>query len=129
MAEGILRKLGGDRFEVESAGTEPSRVHPLAIKAMAKYQIDISGHRSKALNEFLGERLFDYVITVCDSASESCPVFPGGPERIHWSIQDPSTAKGSEAERFMAFRRTAEELMTRIRYLIAVAERNSSGPH
>lgn len=122
MSEGILRHLGGDQVEVHSAGTLASRVHPLAIAAMAEKGIDISGHRSKELSEFAGQE-FDYVVTVCDSAQESCPIFPGAPERIHWSIADPSAVEGDEATRSRAFRIASDELMTRIRYLVALIER------
>jgi ArsR family transcriptional regulator, arsenate/arsenite/antimonite-responsive transcriptional repressor / arsenate reductase (thioredoxin) len=122
MAEGILRNLGNNGFEVESAGTQPSGVHPLALKAMAKLRIDISGQRSKHMDEFADQN-FDYVITVCDNASEACPVFPGDPERIHWSIPDPSAAAGTEKERLAAFERTAAELLTRIRYFVTVVQR------
>ena len=125
MAEGILRALGGDRFEVESGGTQPSRVHPLAIKAMAKRQIDISAQTSKNMERFADQR-FDYVITVCDLASEVCPVFPGAPERIHWSIPDPSAVEGSEKERLAAFERAADELLTRIRYLLILVQRRGA---
>ena len=125
MAEGILRALGGDRFEVESGGTQPSRVHPLAIKAMAKRQIDISAQTSKNMERFADQR-FDYVITVCDLASEVCPVFPGAPERIHWSIPDPAAVDGSERERLAAFERAADELLTRIRYLLILVQRRGA---
>lgn len=126
MAEGILRDLGGDRFEVASAGTQPSRVHPLAIKAMSKRRIDISGHRSKHMDELV-DQPFDYVITVCDNASETCPVFPGAPERIHWSIPDPSAVEGTEKERLAAFERAATDLLTRIRYFVTFAQRADAG--
>src|SRR6185436_10261828 len=109
MAEGILRHLGGGQIEVHSAGTVTTRVHPLAIAAMAEKGIDIRGQRSKHMDELAEER-FDYVITVCDNANESCPVFPGAPERIHWSITDPSAAEGSEEARLSAFRTALEEL-------------------
>jgi thioredoxin type arsenate reductase len=122
MAEGILRELGGDRVETASAGTEVTRVHPLAVREMAERGIDISGHRSKHLDEFLGER-FDYVITVCDNAREACPIFPGDPERIHWSIPDPSAVEGDETARRNAFKRAADELTTRLRYLLALLEK------
>ncbi len=125
MAEGILRELGGDRFDVESAGTQPSRVHPLAIEAMTKRRIDISAQRSKHMDEFVDQR-FDYVITVCDLASEACPVFPGAPERIHWSIPDPSAAEGTEKQRLAAFERVADDLRTRIRYLLTFVERQGA---
>ena len=94
MAEGLLRRLAPDRFEVESAGTEATRVHPLAIEAMREIGIDISGHRSKTLDGFV-DQPWDYVITVCDHANERCPLFPGRTQRIHWSFEDPSAAPGS----------------------------------
>jgi arsenate reductase len=122
MAEGILRHLGGVRVEVHSAGTVATRVHPLAIAAMAEKEIDISGQRSKHLDEFAGQA-FDSVITVCDNARESCPVFPGAPEKIHWSIPDPSAVEGDEATRARAFRVASDELMTRIRYLLSLMDR------
>lgn len=108
MAEGLLRHIAGDRFEVHSAGTEETRVHPLAIEAMREIGIDISAHTSKTLEQFLDQR-FDFVITVCDSANESCPVFPGNVERIHWSFDDPS--KGDLA----AFRRVRDEIASKLR--------------
>ncbi|PYQ58520.1 MAG: ArsR family transcriptional regulator [Acidobacteria bacterium] len=122
MAEGILRELGGDRVEVASAGTEVTRVHPLAVREMAERGIDISGQHSKHMDEFLGER-FDYVVTVCDNAGESCPIFPGDPERIHWSIPDPSAVEGEKKTRQAAFKRAADELTTRIRYLLTLFEK------
>lgn len=88
MAEGFLRALGGSRFAVASAGTEATRVHPLAIRAMADVGIDLRSHTSKTLDRFLGEP-WDYVITVCDSANERCPVFPGRAARLHWSFEPP----------------------------------------
>lgn len=113
MAEGLLRDMAGDRFEVESAGTIKSFVRPQAIEAMAELGIDITGHRSKALDEFI-DQPFDYVITVCDNANESCPVFPGRSERIHWSFDDPAEAKGSEAEVLDSFRRIRDEIRARL---------------
>jgi len=114
MAEGILRQFGGERFEVYSAGTEPSQVNPLAIRVMQEAGIDISEQSSKSLSEFVG-RHFDYVITVCDQANETCPVFPGDPQRIHWSFPDPSAVEGSDEARYQAFERTARELTIRLR--------------
>jgi arsenate reductase (thioredoxin) len=122
MAEGILRHLAGDRFEVESAGTEPSRIHPLAVRAMAARGIDLSGQTSKPMDRLAGKS-FDYVITVCDRASESCPVFPGAPQRIHWSIPDPAAVEGDETARAAAFDAAGQELATRIRHLLALVER------
>ena len=102
MAEGLLRHLAGDRFEVESAGTVETRVNPSAIAAMRELGIDISTHTSKTLDRFLDQK-WDYVITVCDNANESCPFFPGATARLHWSFEDPSSAKGSDEERLALF--------------------------
>ena len=114
MAEGFLRALGGARFDVKSAGTEATRVHPLAIRAMDEAAIDIRGHTSKTFDRFLGEK-WDYVITVCDSANERCPVFPGAVTRLHWSFDDPAAVTGTEHERLAAFRRTRDEIEDRLR--------------
>ena len=113
MAEGLLSDLAGDRFEVRSAGTEATHVRPLAIRAMEEIGIDISGQESKTLNRYLGEP-FDYVITVCDEANETCPFFPGAKNRLHWSFEDPARATGSEEERLAVFRRTREAIRERI---------------
>jgi arsenate reductase len=109
MAEGLLRHDGGAAFAVASAGTKPSRVRPEAIAVMGEIGIDISGHRSKSVDEFAGQA-FDYVITVCDNAKESCPVFPATTQRIHWSLEDPAAVQGTEAERRTAFRRIRDQL-------------------
>ena len=110
MAEGLLRHDAGDRFDVESAGTKPSIVRPEAIAAMRELGIDISGHRSKHVDEFEGQQ-FDTVITVCDNAKESCPVFLGGVKKLHHSFDDPPPAsQGTDAERLAVFRRVRDEL-------------------
>jgi arsenate reductase (thioredoxin) len=109
MAEGLLRHDAGERFDVESAGTKPSFVRPEAIAAMKELGIDISGHRSKSVTEFDGQR-FDYVITVCDSARETCPVFFGTATRLHHDFDDPAALNGSEGERLSLFRRVRDEL-------------------
>jgi arsenate reductase (thioredoxin) len=114
MAEGLLRHFGGDRFEVESAGTEETHVRPLAIRAMEEIGIDISGQSSKTLERFVDEP-WDDVITVCDQANESCPLFPGGAQRLHWSFEDPSAARGYEEDRLAVFRRVRDEILDRIR--------------
>lgn len=114
MAEGLLRALGNGNFEVFSAGTEATHVRPLAIKAMAQKGIDISGQRSKVLTEYLGEP-FEYVITVCDQANESCPVFPGAKNRLHWSFPDPSRATGSEAEQLAVYEQVRDAIEARIK--------------
>ncbi len=109
MAEGLLRHDAGERFDVESAGTEPSFVRPEAIAVMRELGIDISGHRSKSVKEFEGQQ-FDYVITVCDNARESCPVFFGKAEKLHRDFVDPAALAGSEEERLELFRRVRDEL-------------------
>jgi thioredoxin type arsenate reductase len=117
MAEGILRAKGGDKVEVHSAGTEATRVNPFAIKAMDKLGIDIRQHTSKTMDQFLKQK-FDYVITVCDRAKDSCPVFPGAPENIHWSFPDPSEVEGSDEKKLAAFQDVATGLSQRINYLL-----------
>jgi len=117
MAEGLLRSRAGNRFEVFSAGTMASFVRPQAIEAMKELAIDISAHRSKSLNEFIDEP-FDYVITVCDHAAQSCPVFPGDAKRIHWSIKDPVGIGDDEAQ-LEAFRVARDDLKNRIEKFIA----------
>jgi arsenate reductase len=114
MAEGLLRELAGDKFDVESAGTIASFVRPQAIAAMHEIGIDISGHRSKSLDEFRDQK-FDYVITVCYNAAENCPVFPGRAERIHWSFDDPANASGTDEEKLSVFRRVRDEIKARLR--------------
>ena len=109
MAEGWLRHLAGDRFEVSSAGTNPVGLNPGAVEAMKKSGVDISTHRSKHLNEFAGVR-FDYVVTVCDRAKETCPIFPGARTILHWSFDDPASATGSDEERRVVFRRVRDEI-------------------
>jgi arsenate reductase len=110
MAEGLLRRDGGDRFEVESAGVRPSRVRPEAVEAMREVGIDISSHRSKSADEFTGQD-FDYVITVCDNARETCPVFHGAAERIHRSFEDPPQPGAADpAATAAAFRRVRDEI-------------------
>jgi arsenate reductase (thioredoxin) len=114
MGEGLLRHDAGERFEVESAGTKPSIVRPEAIAAMDELGIDISGHRSKSVKEFDGQK-FDYVITVCDSARESCPVFFGRAVRLHHSFEDPAALDSSKEERLNLFRRVRDELRSYLR--------------
>jgi arsenate reductase (thioredoxin) len=116
MAEGLMRHDAGNRFDVSSAGTNPTHVRPEAIAAMREIGIDISGHRSKSVEEFAGQN-FDYVITVCDNAKEHCPIFPATTKRIHWSIPDPAAVLGSQEERLAAFRSARDELRTRLRSL------------
>jgi arsenate reductase len=117
MAEGLLRHDGSAVFEVESAGTKPSHVRPEAITAMHEIGIDISGHRSKSVDEFAGQA-FDYVITVCDNARESCPLFPAATKRIHWGLNDPAAVQGSEAQRLAEFRRVRDQLRLLLRQFV-----------
>ena len=118
MAEGLLRHAAGDRFEVFSAGVEPSGVRPQAIEAMREIGIDISGHRSKSVDEFSG-KAFDYVITVCDNANQRCPVFPGKAERLHWSFDDPAAAPpGDPHAQLAVFRRVRDEIADRLREFV-----------
>lgn len=110
MGEGLLRHTAGDMFEVQSAGVSPSSVRPEAIEAMAEIGIDISKHRSKSVDEFVGQD-FDYIITVCDNAKEACPVFPGKARRIHKNFEDPPTSSvGDHNSRMAIFRRVRDEL-------------------
>src|SRR5215471_11769416 len=109
MAEGLLRHLGNDQFEVFSAGTEVTFVRPPAIKVMAEIGIDISQQQSKTLDRYLGEP-FDEVITVCDTAAEACPVFTGAKARLHWSFPDPSKAAGSEDEQLAVYRQVRDDI-------------------
>ena len=118
MAEGFLHHLAGDRVQVASAGTEATRVHPLAIRAMHEVGIDISAYRSKTVDALLGDP-WDYVITVCDGANERCPLFPGRTTRLHWSVDDPSQATGSEDQRIDAFRRVRDQIHGRVRDWLA----------
>jgi thioredoxin type arsenate reductase len=126
IAEGILRHLSGGRIEAYSAGSQPTSLHPLAIQTMAKMGIDISQQRSKHLDEYL-DQSFDYIVTVCDRVRESCPTFPGDPERVHWSFIDPAAVEGSEKDRYKAFEQVALQLTNRIRYLVILIEREKSG--
>jgi len=109
MAEGLLAHDAADRFQVESAGTRPGQVRSEAITVMKELGIDISGHRSKHVDEFKGQA-FDYVLTVCDNANESCPVFPGQTKRIHKAFEDPAAFQGTEIERLALFRRVRDEI-------------------
>ena len=113
-AEGLLRHDAGRRFDVESAGTKPSRVRPEAIAVMKEIGIDLAGHRSKSVDEFR-DRSFDYVLTVCDNAKETCPIFPGHANRFHHSFEDPAAVEGSEEERQTAFRRVRDQIREYLR--------------
>ena len=114
MAEGLLRAVAGDRFAVQSAGTEQTALHPLAIRAMAERGIDISGHTSKVYVGLM-QAPWDYLITVCDDANERCPFVPGVQKRLHWSFEDPSRVQGSEDERLAAFRTVRDQIEDRLK--------------
>jgi len=116
MAEGLLRHDAGHHFEVFSAGTKPNKVRPEAISVMRELGIDISRHRSKSADEFAGQP-FDYVLTVCDNARESCPIFPGKAVKIHQNFEDPAALQGSEQERIATFRRVRDEIRQYLRNL------------
>jgi arsenate reductase len=122
MAEGLFRHDAGSRFEVASAGVEPTAVRPEAIEAMNHIGIDISRHRSKSVDEFAGQE-FDYVITVCDNANEHCPVFPNNTKRIHWSIDDPAAAEGDEDTKRAVFRLVRDEIRHRLRLFAAATSK------
>ncbi len=109
MAEGFLRQLGGDRFEVFSAGVNPTTINPLAIKVMAEIGLDISGQSAKPVSEFVQDDL-NYLITVCDNARQACPLFPGQQEKIHWNLEDPAEARGTEEEKLKVFRETRDKI-------------------
>ena len=119
LAEGLLRSLAGDLFEVHSAGSKPAGyVHPLAIRAMAEVGVDISAHRSKHMDEFLKTPI-ETVITVCGNADQACPVFPGQVNRHHWPFDDPAHAKGTEEEQFAVFRRVRDEIRRTLEIYVA----------
>ena len=116
--------MGGDAFEVFSAGTHPKGVNPYTVRVLEPLGIDMSEERSKNVSEF-AEQSFDYVITVCDSAAEECPVLPGAPQRIHWSFVDPAATEGTDDEKLRAFQRTAREMRTRVGAFVQVALKKS----
>ena len=122
MAEAVLRRYGGDRFEVHSAGTEPRGVNPLTLRVLAERGIDASWARSKSVDEFRGQT-FDYVITVCDQARQVCPVFPGDHASLHWGYEDPAEATGTEEERLAVFRRVLLAMSERVAQFATVTAR------
>ncbi len=128
MAEALFRAHGGDELEVHSAGIEPKGINPLTERALDEAGIDHSWARSKSVTEFLGQP-FDYVITVCDQARESCPVFPGATETLHWGYDDPAAVEGSEEERLAAFRSTLAMMAPRIEAFITQAARGRAETH
>ena len=113
MAEGLLRHIADDKFDIESAGISPSHVRPEAIAVMQELGVDITSHRSKSVDEFTSQA-FDYIITVCDNARETCPVFPGGATRLHWSFSDPAAVGGTDADKLAAFRQVRDQIRERL---------------
>jgi protein-tyrosine-phosphatase len=126
MAEALLRHLSKGQVEAYSAGSHPTSLHPYAVQVMATMGIDISQQQSKHYNEYLGQS-FDRIVTVCDRIRESCPNFPGDPERIHWSFPDPAAQEGSKEAKYHAFEQTALQLTNRIRFLLILLEREKGG--
>jgi arsenate reductase (thioredoxin) len=122
MAEALLRRHGGDRFEVFSAGTEPRGVNPLTLRVLADAGIDASWARSKSVDEFVGQP-FDYVITVCDQAREACPVFHGARESLHWGYEDPAEATGTDEERLPVFQRVFAAMGERVQGFAVLAKK------
>ena len=122
MTEGFLCHMAGDKFEVYSAGIKLTQVNLLAIRAMAEVGIDISGHKSKSAMEFIGQK-FNYVITVCDNAKQTCPIFPGKYEKIHWSLEDPAEAAGTEEEKLKIFRKIRDKIKENIIAFLKSSER------
>lgn len=125
MAEALLRRHGGDAFEVHSAGTGPRGIDPLTLRVLADAGIDASWARSKSVDEYLGQT-FDYVVTVCDQARQSCPVFPGVHESLHWGYEDPAAAEGTDEERLAVFRRVFIQIGERVRQFATVTIRQSA---
>jgi arsenate reductase (thioredoxin) len=122
MGEALLRAKGGQRYDVASAGTEPGEVRPFTLQVLQEAGLPTSGLYSKSVDEFLGQR-FDYVVTVCDSARQRCPVFPGEGERLHWGYDDPSVVEGSDEQRLEAFRRVFTAMSQRIDLFVTVGRR------
>jgi arsenate reductase (thioredoxin) len=125
MAEALLRRHGGNRFEVHSAGTDPRGINPLTLRVLDEAGIDASWARSKSVNEFLGQP-FDYVITVCDQARQVCPVFPGVHESLHWGYEDPAEATGTDQERLAVFRRVFIAMGERVQQFTAIVTRTAT---
>ncbi len=118
----LLQQMAGDAFEVFSAGTRPKGINPYTVRVLEPLGIDVSAQRSKVVSEYEDQK-FNYVVTVCDAAAEECPVFPGAPQRIHWSFVDPAAVEGSDEEKLRAFQRTVREMKTRLNSFVVVARR------
>ena len=122
MAEGLLRKMVGDKADIHSAGIDPAgEIHPLARRVMAEFGVDLTGQYPKSIEKYMGQE-FDLVVTTCDHANERCPFLPGDPQRLHWGLDDPAKAQGTEEERLTAFRTVANELAGRLRLTAALIE-------
>ena len=127
MAEGLMRSLGGERWDVQSAGVIASYVHPIAIRAMEEIGINISYYASKSLDRFLNEE-FDYIVTLCDPAAMSCPVFPGQSQRLHWPFEDPAGARGTGEERLAVFRKVRDQIKEKIEEFLASLSTGGDNP-
>lgn len=121
MAEGFLKNLAGDRFEVASAGSQPFGLNPRAVKVMAEVGLDISGQKSKSVLQFIKDK-FDYVITLCDQARQACPIFPGEYQKLHWDLPDPAAAEGTEEEKLTVFRKIRDEIKEKILAFIKTSQ-------
>ena len=122
IAHALLQQAGGGDFEVESAGTEPKGVNPYTVRALAETGIDWSGATSKSVTDLVDQH-WDYVITVCDRARQACPVFPGQHDQLHWGLEDPAEAEGTDDEKLEAFRKTRMDVAIRLRPFITLARR------
>lgn len=122
MAEAFLRRYGGDRFDVYSAGLEPKEINPFTREVMAEAGYDLQGHRTKSLTEYMGQVHFGYLITVCSDAEAACPIFPGMGMRLHWPFEDPAAFQGSDEDKRAKFREVRDQIEARVRqWLLEVA--------
>jgi arsenate reductase (thioredoxin) len=121
IAEGFLRKHAGDRFEVFSAGLEPGFINPLTIQVMEEQGVNMNGHYSKGLDQFLGKVHFAYLITVCGRAEEKCPIFPGMGQRLHWPFEDPAAFQGSPEEKLAKFRQVRDEIEAKVKEFVQIS--------
>ena len=115
MAEAFMRKYGGDKFEVFSAGLEPKEIHPLAIQVMKEIGVSLDGQYSKPLTLYMGKVHFSYLITVCDNAEKQCPIFPGMGTRLHWSFEDPAAFQGTQEEKLIKFRSIRDGIEVKVK--------------
>jgi arsenate reductase len=125
IGEALLKEMGGEDFEVHSAGTHPKGINPFTVRVLEQDHLSVDGFRSKDVSEFVGQD-FDYVISVCDDAAEECPIFPGDPERIHWSFQDPAAVEGTDLVKLTAFQETMRGMRQRLTLFIPVARRTAA---